>query len=134
MKRLMFALTAAALVAGSTGCCGWHPFGHGRCNPWSAGGSGADCGSDDCGGGCATEYPGPGYDGAYGPGPGGYGGPAAVPDGGLAHGAGCGCAGCGAAAAQGFAAGPPSAQVTYPYYTTRGPRDFLARQPRSPGL
>ena len=29
--------------------------------------------------------------------------------------------------------GPPSAQVTYPYYTNRGPRDFLARNPRSIG-
>ena len=29
-----------------------------------------------------------------------------------------------------FAAGPPSGGVTYPYYTNRGPRDFLARNPR----
>jgi len=29
--------------------------------------------------------------------------------------------------------GPPSAAITYPYYTTRGPRDFLARNPRSIG-
>ena len=29
--------------------------------------------------------------------------------------------------------GPPSAAVTYPYYTTRGPRDFLARNPRGIG-
>lgn len=29
--------------------------------------------------------------------------------------------------------GPPTAAVTYPYYTTRGPRDFLARNPRSIG-
>jgi len=26
-------------------------------------------------------------------------------------------------------AGPGSPQVTYPYYTTRGPRDFLDAQP-----
>jgi len=32
-----------------------------------------------------------------------------------------------------FAAGPPSGGVTYPYYTNRGPRDFLARNPRSIG-
>lgn len=25
--------------------------------------------------------------------------------------------------------GPPTGQVTYPYYTTRGPRDFLQRVP-----
>jgi hypothetical protein len=26
-------------------------------------------------------------------------------------------------------AGPPCGQVTYPYYTTRGPRDFLLNNP-----
>lgn len=26
-------------------------------------------------------------------------------------------------------AGPPTGAVTYPYYTNRGPRDFLARRP-----
>lgn len=26
-------------------------------------------------------------------------------------------------------AGPPSAAITYPYYTTRGPRDFLLKNP-----
>jgi len=29
--------------------------------------------------------------------------------------------------------GPQTAQVTYPYYTTRGPRDFLADSPRGIG-
>ncbi|MEN6459158.1 MAG: hypothetical protein ABFC63_09530 [Thermoguttaceae bacterium] len=29
--------------------------------------------------------------------------------------------------------GPASAAVTYPYYTTRGPRDFLAKNPPSIG-
>jgi hypothetical protein len=29
--------------------------------------------------------------------------------------------------------GPPSAQVAYPYYTTRGPRDFLMDNPPSIG-
>ena len=33
----------------------------------------------------------------------------------------------------GFRPGPPSAAVTYPYYTVRGPRDFLASDPRSIG-
>lgn len=28
---------------------------------------------------------------------------------------------------------PPSAQITYPYYTTRGPRDFLDPNPRGIG-
>jgi hypothetical protein len=29
--------------------------------------------------------------------------------------------------------GPPTAQVAYPYYTTRGPRDFLLNNPPSIG-
>lgn len=29
--------------------------------------------------------------------------------------------------------GPQSAQVAYPYYTTRGPRDYFANQPSSIG-
>ena len=32
-----------------------------------------------------------------------------------------------------FAPGPPSGSVSYPYYTTRGPRDFLDRDPMSIG-
>jgi hypothetical protein len=32
-----------------------------------------------------------------------------------------------------MAAGPPTAQVAYPYYTTRAPRDFLNPNPRSIG-
>jgi hypothetical protein len=31
------------------------------------------------------------------------------------------------------ATGPDCPTVTYPYYTVRGPRDFLARSPRSIG-
>lgn len=30
-------------------------------------------------------------------------------------------------------AGPPSAQITYPYYTLRGPRDFFYRGPSNIG-
>jgi hypothetical protein len=30
-------------------------------------------------------------------------------------------------------AGPPTGTVAYPYYTTRGPRDFLAKKPPSIG-
>ncbi len=32
-----------------------------------------------------------------------------------------------------FNPGPPSGAVTYPYYTVRGPRDFLAAEPRPIG-
>ncbi len=33
----------------------------------------------------------------------------------------------------GFQQPPPTGVVTYPYYTNRGPRDFLARNPRPIG-
>ena len=33
----------------------------------------------------------------------------------------------------GYVSGPPVAQVAYPYYTLRGPRDFLDRNPPSIG-
>ncbi len=32
-----------------------------------------------------------------------------------------------------FNQGPPTGQVAYPYYTVRGPRDFLDRNPKSIG-
>jgi len=32
-----------------------------------------------------------------------------------------------------YAGGPPTGAVAYPYYTTRGPRDFLASNPPSIG-
>ena len=35
--------------------------------------------------------------------------------------------------ANAYAGGPPTAQVTYPYYTNRAPRDFLAKAPRGIG-
>lgn len=41
---------------------------------------------------------------------------------------------CEEAAEQPAAApGPPAAAITYPYYTVRGPRDFLAKNPPSIG-
>jgi hypothetical protein len=47
-----------------------------------------------------------------------------------------GCAmggrGCGNGPVQANA-GPPTAEVTYPYYTLHGPRDFLDSNPRSLG-
>lgn len=49
----------------------------------------------------------------------------------------CGGRGCrlcrGGDGGDGFVAGPPAGTVAYPYYTTRGPRDFLARNPQSIG-
>lgn len=49
---------------------------------------------------------------------------------GCATGAGCGI---GRRGAEAFTPGPPVGAITYPYYTTRGPRDFLASNPRSIG-
>jgi hypothetical protein len=48
----------------------------------------------------------------------------------------CGLPGCGGCAGRGaypITPGPPSAAITYPYYTIRGPRDFLAKNPPSIG-
>ena len=44
-----------------------------------------------------------------------------------------GCASCGGRRAEAFTPGPPTGAITYPYYTLRGPRDFLARNPQSIG-
>jgi hypothetical protein len=46
--------------------------------------------------------------------------------------AGCGrpgCPHCGHHCEQAFDPGPPTGAITYPYYTLRGPRDFLMRNP-----
>jgi hypothetical protein len=149
MKRALFAVAALTLVATSTGCCCFErmfcwgcgsgcAYGHeGPCQ----GGCGQGCGGggcSDCGmaGGSVTEE---GYADAEGgyineqTGPGSY---VQRPAGGKHHPAG------GhpmvhqrrnAGGQYEFAAGPPTAGVTYPYYTNRGPRDFLAKNPRSIG-
>jgi hypothetical protein len=148
MKRALFAVAALTLVATSTGCCcfermfcgcGSNAYGHeGPCQ----GGCGQGCGGggcSDCGmaGGSVTEQ---GYaDGGGGGyieeqlGPGSY---AQRPAGGKHHPAGGHPMAHQRRNAGGqyeFAAGPPTGGVTYPYYTTRGPRDFLAKNPRSIG-
>ncbi len=43
------------------------------------------------------------------------------------------CGSCGNGCDPSAAMGQGMGQITYPYYTTRGPRDFLAENPRSPG-
>ena len=54
-------------------------------------------------------------------------------------GGGCGdggCDSCGGGYPAGpeiIDSGPPVGQTTYPYYTTRGPRDYLTRSPRDIG-
>ena len=110
MKRLMLAATLALLVGSSSGCCLFDKlFGHGGCA--------ACCGK-------------------CGPYPGGCG-----PDGCATGPAPCGPKGCCLAGEEGPGgvndpasyAGPPTGAVTYPYYTNRGPRDYLARSPRGIG-
>ncbi len=116
MKRLLLAVSLAVLVSSSTGCCLFDRiFGHGGCA--------ACCGK--CGpypGGCT-----PGYSpGGSACGPGGCGAGDCSP--------GCARASGGGPMDDGSAfAGPPTGGVTYPYYTTRGPRDYLARNPRGIG-
>ena len=126
MKRLLLAVTLAALVGSSSGCCLFDRlFGHGgcaaccgKCGPHPGGGYqqyDPGCGAGGCGpGGCAQ---------AGGPG----GGPGDCSPG-------CARATGGGPMDDGSAfAGPPTGAVAYPYYTTRGPRDFLAKSPRGIG-
>jgi hypothetical protein len=44
-----------------------------------------------------------------------------------------GCQECCQEACPAAAPGPPAGTITYPYYTVRGPRDFLAKNPPSIG-
>ena len=68
------------------------------------------------------------------------GGPHAGRHGGLGHGGfahgggpGGGIGGGGGAYGSQYAPGPQTPTVVYPYYTTRGPRDFLSANPRGIG-
>lgn len=113
MKRVLLGLTLAVAVVGSTGCrCGNGWFGRGaKGNCASCG----DCGEQGCDS-CAS-----GSGGGMGLGMGG----------GLRGRNGCPPGARGAADDQ--FGGPATAAVTYPYYTVRGPRDFLASDPRGIG-
>ena len=108
MKRLMLLAVVAAMLSLNSGCYLLdHIFAcHNGCGP----AHGCDSCGDCCGGGCAT-------------------------------GCGVGCGGCGSCGLGGHGlagntSGPDDSiggVVTYPYYTTRGPRDYLAKSPRSIG-
>jgi hypothetical protein len=127
MKRALLLLVAIAMVAGLTGCIRQH----GR-RPWATiGGSCAqapeNCQSCDdpsgepCDG--AQEVCVDPVRGRRGDGPGFF-----KP--------GCHCKGpcrCPRGDEAAAPAGPATGAVTYPYYTTRGPRDFLAKNPPSIG-
>ena len=124
MKRLMLTLVGVAILATSSGCgCLSRLWCHhwGMC-PW--GGCQEEACGESCGAGgeCATC------------------GPQSMPHGhGLIghhhhhHGApGQGHLATDAREMAG-AGGPPTGAVAYPYYTNRGPRDFLADDPPSIG-
>ena len=106
MKRTLFSLLTVVVLAGLTGCITQY----GR-RPWSRmGGSCAQAPEN----GQACDDPG---DNCNDP-------------------KGCGhCARCcrRAQCVEEANPGPPAPTVTYPYYTTRGPRDFLANNPPSIG-
>lgn len=131
MKRFVLAALLLAAIGSQTGCCLLDRI---FCCGYGCGPCGG-CGGGGCGGGCYDE----GYscgDSCCGDGGGYY-------EGGGGYGGGGGCSSCGYAAhgpqqmangpEYGYAQGPPSAGVTYPYYTNRGPRDFLAARPRNIG-
>jgi hypothetical protein len=124
MRRLILAALLAAIFVPNTGCCIMDRLFHcgNKCCLFGGGCGSGDCGSGDCGpGGCGTD-----------------GAPCAE-----CGGAPGGCASCNGrlaarraekeAATAAEYAGPMGPQVTYPYYTNRGPRDFLAKNPRDIG-
>ena len=125
MRRLILAALLAAIFVPNTGCCIMDRLFHcgKKCCLFGGGCESGDCGSGDCGsgdcgsGGCGTEgAPCASCGGA----PGGH---ASSGDRAAAR----------QAAAEAEYAGPMGPQVTYPYYTNRGPRDFLAKNPRAIG-
>ena len=139
MKQAIFGLVAVVVMASSTGCCcfdklfccGSRGCGYGHEGPGSCGGGGcSSCGGGGVDGGCADcGMASNEYDGA--PGAGGM-----ARNGGRHHVDG------GhpmvqqrrnAGGEHQFQSGPPTGGVSYPYYTNRGPRDFLAKNPRGIG-
>ena len=105
MKRMMFALLIATMVGTSSGCCILDRL---FCRPCAGGACGAGGGGGHGGGGCSTCGPILGHGRHAGGGHGGGGG-------------------------EDMYAGQGMGATAYPYYTTRGPRDFLAKNPRSIG-
>lgn len=109
MKRAFCLLILLAAAVGGTGCAG----------------TGQNCANGNCGGGPTGGYGGGGHTC-------GKRGLLESLSGGL-HGGG-GCAACGEAQAMPMQPPPQSpGAVAYPYYTNRGPRDFLQANPPSIG-
>jgi hypothetical protein len=136
VMRACILAVAALLVAACTGCHGIN-LAKGHCDA-CGGCPGGHCAGGHCAGGhCGGGHFGHGHGGAHhgGYGQGGYG------HGGYAH------HGHGPHGTPGFPhhhghhrdreyvgpQGPQTAQVAYPYYTIRGPRDFLLDNPPSIG-
>lgn len=113
MKRVLSIFAAVAVLAGVSGCgclpqCMHFPgFCLGRCCDGVRNCAACLRGCGPCGGAACADHCG------YGSGL-------------------CG-QNCGGPSYQPVAPGPPSGAVTYPYYTNRGPRDFLAEDPPSIG-
>lgn len=133
MKRFLIALVGVVALTSGSGCCAldrlWcHHWG--MC-PWGGCKSG---GCDSCGGGCGAGGCESGDCGPGGCGVGHHDGHL------LGHhhhkyrrpGQGHFATNEAAVAAAG-AGGPPTGAVAYPYYTNRGPRDFLVDNPPSIG-
>lgn len=159
MKRFTMLAAAAFVLVGSIGCqhhrcqeCGPKAGGgllgrlggglghHGACNVATgcrACKLGWQHGGHDYSEGLATWHPSHSFpgrqSGPYGGGMAGGGMGGGMVGGGLGGGMAGAMGHHGAAPGQYGPAGPPTAGVAYPYYTTRGPRDFLQDNPPSIG-
>ena len=129
MRNALFALLAALTLSAGSGCGMFHGWGHHKgCDQC------CDQGCGYCGPNCGACGPGGCKNGACAAGEGGCG------CGDVAHNR-CPCSPVPdcytdrqmVADQLGGPPGPPTGQVTYPYYTTRGPRDFFAAHPPSIG-
>ena len=155
MNRWLWIASIAVVMSSTTGCLRHNTRCNNGCQQCNTGGGllgklGGGCKSD-CNGGCRTGcVPGPigwqqgglNYSGHLCPhggtaghcatcGPGGIGGGQVMH--GLANGSYSGMQGIHNHGQQQINPGPPTAAVAYPYYTHRGPRDFLLDNPPSIG-
>jgi hypothetical protein len=109
MKRAMYSIMTVIVLIGLTGCISQHGRRPTACMGGSCAQAPENCQScDDPGDNCGD--PGRPYRCRM-----------------------CRDRGCQECCGEGNSAGPPTGTITYPYYTTRGPRDFLANNPPSIG-
>jgi len=113
MKRAICVLIVGIALVGLSGCCAQMGYWYRPIADLLGIGAGTCCGAPETCAGCCD--PRCGAETCH-----------------VCHGRGCrACQGCDRGHV--MAGGPPSAAVTYPYYTLRGPRDFLAANPPSIG-